>query len=321
LVTEEADIKFLTHCLEQATQLAKEVKSKKLEITVENNPFLCQELIAGNWESSLQTFEEKIEQAYIYRNELMLHKLKKLPKTQMVWEGIQFYVQNPVFEPKLDRFIYPFVTAILNRTDSLCYVTLVNESEDEVLGQLSERLAQTMIEIKLRPSKIIVEEQVRKEMIQQFCESLQIACEVSNDLEVAYEFMEYMLNPTQNDMAGLDFDLGDIEELLVEIEENCADVLVSSLADEMSPKEMQHFTSNIIHFAIAMYQLFEEFDESWSTENAKEVCLNILPSALPKEEYSCLGKNLYHYIEYMKFEMDMAFEDELLTDIPKWFKW
>jgi len=220
------EIKFFTAILQQLKLLLLGIKSGK-------NPFVDKKILKmtfenGNWQSSFidpgEIFgEDSQPYVYNYKNDLKVHRLKKLPKVELVLEGIQFFLPEPFLDEETNQGMFPFITAFVEQESGQVYFHEISSHKEKDLKQLSDKLADFMLkDIKCRPSDIVVEDLHLLDMIEGFCEQIDVEC-YTDYTPVATEFVESILSRKKSEILFTNNDLEDEEipdsvmELVLEV--------------------------------------------------------------------------------------------------------
>jgi len=114
--------------------------------------------------------------SYRYQNDLKIHRLKKLKKINVTLEGIQFFAPPQIWDHELQQELLPMVTTFVSCTTGEIFFSDLSSYKPSNLEKLSDKLADTFLSYGLIPNKIVVEDEMFKKIIIDFCNQLEIKC-------------------------------------------------------------------------------------------------------------------------------------------------
>lgn len=299
--------RFLTKALEQAIIVAKLEKEKLLKVTeVYDSKYYLRYQTADGWEgkfvdSSLFLKSSSVRKI-IFQNDLLVYKLKKLPKLLISLEVIQFYLPNPVVVLDSNQPFYMMITALVDSEEGHLFFLDIQETAALYLEQTVMEFAKQLLELQIRPCEIIAEDEEVYRMLEDFCCQSEIKLTLSQNVLRAHEFAEYIYEELQNASTGhvkvltSDEDESD-ESKLLSFTEQITDTLQSQQAiNHLTISQQEHYKVITQTFVLAMYTIKDQIPTEWTPDAVKDICLTVLPEQLEQDKLKEARDVLNHFI-------------------------
>lgn len=296
------ECRFLATALEQASQLSELIKTNQLKAEGDQI-FIRVQNEEAKWSTlkvSMNLFLNQLSELQItYENELEAYRITKLPQYEMVFEVTQFLLPDPVQTKPMARPFFPMITAILEKDSKQLVLAEMTDSSQESYEEILMKLARTLIQdLKFRPACLVSDHQEVIDVFLDFCHKTKIPILKVDYLEGAHEFMDDLIDSTQDEAPEFDEDsLNQVDVMMQTIREICKTILNSnSLSSDMSKAVKTQFSNIVELFHIVMLGNFNELPEHWTPDHVEKACLEILPNILSAEELSLVPEILYRYL-------------------------
>ena len=217
-VNDSKEISYLAFVLRQLLVILSEIKKGKLSF--EKDKLITSTYQQNQWITEIEETELAIHDVtykFKYKNDLKIHRLKKLPQVDVQLEAIQFFLPEPYLDEVSNQGVFPLITAFIEQGMGTVTLNHFSKHHPEELMEVTDKLAEVMLnELKYRPSEIVVGDDFLLEMIEDFCHKAGIEC-YTDAVPQATEFMESILamrgfDKEINEEDDFDFDGFDEEE-------------------------------------------------------------------------------------------------------------
>lgn len=193
----EDECVFLTHALRQTLKVANQIKQKKLQLNSTNGKTILRKSSNLNGELSWESTDYKIQIPKItYRyveieDELLIHRLKKLPKSGIVLEAEACYLPMTVQEGRDERPYFPraFILADANSGQIIEHEMYEDPKEDA--SNVLDVLINLCLELDL-PFEIQVKSDNMVAILTDFCKKTGIKLKVVDVLPSIEELLDGM---------------------------------------------------------------------------------------------------------------------------------
>lgn len=296
--------RFLTHTLIQCQELARIVKENDLFLKGDQILVRVQDS-RQDWKTlkvSMSVFLEQFsELQYEYSNELAAYRINKLPQYNLVFEVVQFLLPDPVQENSEKHPFFPLITAMVEKDNGQLIFAEMTDTSRKSQKNLLDKIAQTFIqELKFRPACLVADHDEVVDYLSDFCQKSKIPILKVDQLEVAHEFMDELIDHqssfNEDDLKHEEF-INEIDSMMKRISDICK---IISEADQycydMSEGARSHFATIIELFHAVMLGNFHELPDYWSPDSMEKACCEILPRLLSEEELSYVPSILSNYL-------------------------
>lgn len=150
---------------------------------------------SGEWQyttSPLPSFEVE-ENSLEIRDELMIAKLKRLPRTGKSFEIELSYLPNPVSGKGQLRPIFPRICIIANHDEGTIERQVVLDEDEDAVAALYAMLTQTLKEVG-RPRLLIIRKNNILHLVDDLCKKINIPIEERTRLEIIDDFLNMIGN-------------------------------------------------------------------------------------------------------------------------------
>ena len=151
----------------------------------------------------------------IFGDELMIHRLNKLRQSEVVLEGMQLSFEESQYDSENGDWIYPDIAVFMDRSSKGIVVHSVTRPDSHEENQIIEQLIKFMLEFKVRPKTIYVEDLILFNQLEDFTKKLSIECVVKETPNVVKYFEGLALFMKQDELITDDFDDDDVSDELV----------------------------------------------------------------------------------------------------------
>ena len=174
-------------------------RQKAIQIINENNKITCLEWVPGQIPKPLgecsflvPIFEKLYERCFLdeplptilpiqtYKDDIKIHRLKKLERLNHTWEALQFFSPLKVWDNRLDNEIFLTVTLMVDTLDGSVAFEDIAPSNKRVQSSICHVLGDRFIEHNCLPERILVEDNYLLGQLLDFCSQLQIKCTVGS---------------------------------------------------------------------------------------------------------------------------------------------
>jgi len=221
---------------------------------------------------------------YPYKNDLTIHRLKKLPQKPLNWEALQFLTTPKIWDHELDCELLTLATLITHDQDLMFQD--ITPYKEKNLQQIPQKLAENLLERGYLPKALYVEDPYLQALLQDFCQQLEIRCEIA-PIPDAQKFKSALLPPQRDPL----------EEAIHYLEH---------LAGEIAPKmDLSHEETNQLR-QLLMYMGIQnkQLPPNWGFEPIQAL-LESQPEQVPF---------LIKFFQYAK-ETKLLTEAQLLLDL------
>ena len=203
-LTGEQDIRFMTHCIRQACEMAAEMKDhpdRLLEQVKDKRfwvraPKLNGNGDAGDWETRLEQAAEptpsRKEAADPPLDELRCARLRKLPQPEhMVWEVGTAFMPAPVAEG--GRPYYPQLLIIADQ-DSGMIIHMELKRREEMAAQLFDDLSSLLEKLNTRPSALLISDAPLLQRLSPLLDKIHVKGDRAEELPCVDDAIEGIMN-------------------------------------------------------------------------------------------------------------------------------
>ncbi|MDE5976987.1 MAG: hypothetical protein K2G70_00770 [Turicibacter sp.] len=280
LLEQDEDVESLTRYLEQLLSVWADIDRQKID--EREGYYLTLYFEDETWKLGYILEEELLdeEDPFVYRDELKIHRIKKLPKQPMMLEGSQFYLPTPLWDEEKNRELFPLLTTFVDHQTGEVYSGEMCKSEPYELEEISNQLATVLLDrLKARPSKIIVSDDVLLELIYDFCQKVDISCEIGATVAAA-AFMNSFLSEQMNALGS-----DEILPLIQAAEQIYEVMLETSLGQRLNLIQKSAMKDVWIYSVLFLYQEFNELPGTWTKEGFEALLQSRLLEESIREDY------------------------------------
>ena len=300
VLEQQADLEILAVVLERLIDLSQKrvLNQASYSTQLDQNLLYYDYHMVSEWQ--LITCENPLKnmkkQEVLYLNDIMIHKLKKLPTKPIVLEIIHFLLTEPMQEEGKTP-VYPLVFGVVEQqSGEVIFADLVNEEKDYQQAILNEIANLLVKDLKCRPLKLMSHDDDLIELFTHFCEKTEIKL-VKGEVEIAQKFMEHVLTKTiekEDDYLVSD----DEVDLILDTTSQICEVITKSscFCQSLSPKDKDQFKYTIELLHIMMISQFQELPECWTPENFDYVINKMFPKVFPEERLPIVTEMVREYI-------------------------
>lgn len=193
----ENECEFLTHALRQTLKMALNIKDGRLRIGTQRGRTAISKCIDINGESiwEIEDYEMHIPKiSYQYaemEDELLMHRLKKLPKSNIVFHAETCYLPLTVQEKKGERPYFPRAFIIADGNSGQIIEHEMYEDPRDDGKNVLDILVRLCLELDL-PMEIEVKSEKMVAILTDFCEKLGIKLTIVDTLPTIEDLLEGM---------------------------------------------------------------------------------------------------------------------------------
>ncbi len=256
--------------------------------------------------SSCFTNKPKVEDVH-FLNDLLVHRVKKLPKIPMTIQVIQFYLPNPVIfneeeeEAKYAR-VYGFVES--QEGQILC----IYVQEDEVFNpqDMLTTVAKECLSYEIRPDYFVTSDVAVYEMIKDFCLKINVGIELVEETDVAEEFAEEVYGDILHESKEADEqetqtqendeELESEEGIILFIEHIYTQIKDYDLLSRLSAGGRNYYKQILTIFAVEMFKAGSHDPLNWDPVIATNVIQTKLKIAVGIRMWVYAKEVIEHYV-------------------------
>ena len=247
-----------------------------------------------------------------YKNDIAIHRIKKLPRQATSLEVIDFLLTEPMqFADEVPS--YPHILGIIEHSTSDVLYANVLESNGEY-AVLEELINFLTYEIKVRPRVILVRDEDTHELLQLFCQQVGIELR-REELSNAQQFKQHIMSQTKHDHENETFE--DEIALIIETTSRVCEMITESscFCQSLSPADKTEFKYIIELLHIMMMSQFQEIPTCWTPENFEYVIHQMFPKIFPQERLPIVFEMVREYIQVVGEAKTMPNYKQFLSKI------
>ena len=146
---------------------------------------------------------------FYYLNDLLVYRLKRMPKLPMTIEVIQFYISDSIiFTESQDEARYARVYAFVETDEGQILCLYVQEEETFNPYDVITLLAKDCLRYEFRPDYFVTADEKIYKLLEHFCDQIDVRIQLVEETNVAEEFAENLFEELEEELA---------EEVLVNV--------------------------------------------------------------------------------------------------------
>ncbi|MGL4374764.1 MAG: DUF7309 domain-containing protein, partial [Turicibacter sp.] len=214
--------RFLTEALLQAILIVRLAKQGSIVITdLEHKSYYMRYYFEEGWKSRYvdsNTYRTQYQPPKInFENNILAYRVKKLAKLFITLEAVQFYLPNPVMLEEGSQPFFMLITALVDSQEGQLFFLDIQETPTMNTNMVLTALAKQLIEIGVRPEKILAEDADIYALLEDFCKQIDVDLIQDDKVKSGYEFAEYIyeeLDVKISDSKSLKESDDDIDRLI-----------------------------------------------------------------------------------------------------------
>ena len=300
-------------------------------------------------EASTFTSEKKKEKVIFY-NDLLVHRLKRLPKIPMTIQVVQFYLPNPIiFDETKTEAIYARVYGFVESEEG--QVLCLYIQEDVTFNPMSvlDEVAKECLSYEVRPDFFVTSDPAVYDIIEHFCNRIEVGVMLVDETDVAEDFAAEIyedilgnseqvvfenshlqavmpkshlhLDHHEDVSVNQSVECSQLEEVVIAVIGAIYDELKSNkLISGLSEGAMKYYKQIITIFAVEMYKIGDNNPLLWDPNAVYTVILKRLEVALGIKMWLYAEEVLEHYVLLLDEESLCDNGDALLLAVLNAFE-